>query len=204
MQITKLSHQANNQNRVNIFVDGNYLLSLTLDQILEQKIKVGSELGQADIDKLNQLSTEGKIKARALEWLLSRPRSRQEFKDYLYKKKLDKDKIVQFCDFFENKGYQSDEQFAKWWVDQRVRKNKSNLSIKTELKQKGISEDVIANVLQLQVSSRDRLKELIVSKKLINKYPDKPKLIRYLASKGFEYSDIVDALGELNDGTFSL
>lgn len=204
MQITKLSKQVNNPNRVNVFIDGNYSLSLTLDQLLEQKIKVGTELDQTDIDKLNKLSTEGKVKARTLEWLLSRPRSHKELKEYLYKKGLEKEQIASYCDFFSTKGYQDDRQFAKWWVDQRVRKNKSDLSIKTELKQKGITDDVIANTLQLQVGVKHRLNELIINKKLVSKYPDKSKLIRYLASKGFEYSVIVEVLDELNDGSPNL
>lgn len=204
MQITKLTKQINSPDRVNIFIDGAYEFSLTLDEVLEHKIKVGKELDAQDLKILKKVSDDGKLKARTLEWLLARPRAYKELKDYLHKKKLDKEQIIKFCEYFTERGYQNDEQFAKWWVDQRVRKNKSDLSIIAELKQKGISEDVIANVLQLQVSNSDRLKDLIVSKKLINKYPDKPKLIRYLASKGFTYSDIVDVLDELSEGTFNL
>jgi regulatory protein len=203
LKITKISAQQKNHDRVNVFIDGKYELSLTLNEIIDHKVKVGLELDKASLKALHKISTDGKLKARTLEWLLSRPRSRLELQTYLFKKGLDKDQITAFCDYFAAKNYQNDETFAKWWVGQRIAKNKSDLSIKTELKQKGINSELIANSLQLEQNNKQRLKNLIISKKLTTKYPDKQKLIQYLAGKGFGYSDIVDVLADLNEGAES-
>ena len=201
MKITKISAQQKNAERVNIFVDGKYELSLSLGELLEQKIKVGTELDEAELKAIHKISADGKLKLRTLEWLMSRPRSRKELREYLYKKKLDKEQIKALCEYFTGNGYQNDDTFARWWVDQRVRKNKSDLSIKTELQQKGISPELIAKNLQLESDNKQRLESLIISKNLHNKYPEKQKLIQYLRSKGFVYSDIVDVLAGLNTET---
>lgn len=203
MKITKLTAQQKNQDRVNVFIDGKYELSLTLDELLDHKVKVGTELDEAGLKNLKKVSEDGKLKARTLEWLLSRPRSKKELKDYLYKKGLDKDQIEHFTDYFAAKGYQNDDQFAKWWVSQRQAKNKSSLSIKTELRQKGIAPEIIVNNLQQDFDDQNQLKNLIINKKLMQKYPDRQKLMAYLAGKGFGYSDIVDVLDGLNDGAES-
>lgn len=200
MKISKISAQQKNPDRVNIFIDGKYQLSLMLSQVLELKVRVGKEIDELDLKLLQKASDEGKLKARTLEWLLSRPRSSKELRDYLYKKGLDKEQIEHTCKYFADKNYQNDEAFAKWWIEQRVAKNKSDLSIKTELKQKGIAEEIIVNNLQLNLDNKKRLKKLIESKNLINKYPDRQKLIQYLAGKGFYYSDIVEVLADLNTG----
>lgn len=200
MIITKLSAQVKNTDRANVFVDGKYELSLTIDQILEQKLKNGVELDEVRLKKLHKLSEDGKIQARALEWCLSRPRSAKELKDYLYKKGASTELSDSICKKFAIKNYQNDEYFTKWWIENRVRKNKSNLSITSELRQKGVNQELIAKNLQLQSDPKERLNQLIITKKLQNKYPDENKLKQYLAGKGFIYSDIVEVLADLNEG----
>jgi regulatory protein len=200
MKVTNITAQQKNPDRVNIFIDGEYKLSLTLSQILEYQVKQGKEIDDSNLKLLQKASDEGKLKARTLEWLLSRPRSSKELRDYLYKKGLDKEQIDSICKYFADKNYQNDEVFAKWWIDQRLAKNKSDLSIKSELKQKGIDEEIIVNNLQHVLDNKQRLKNLIDSKNLLNKYQDRQKLMQYLASKGFSYSDIVEVLADLNTG----
>ncbi|MDQ5958652.1 MAG: regulatory protein, partial [Patescibacteria group bacterium] len=93
MKITKLSVQVKNTDRVNVFIDNKYTLSLTLNQILEQKLKVGLELDQSDVNILQKLSQDGKVRARALEWVLLRPHSQKELKQYLQKKQIDRKSV---------------------------------------------------------------------------------------------------------------
>lgn len=200
MKVTKLTAQKKNPDRINIFVDGKYTLSLTTNQLLDQEIKIGKELDESDVKVLTKLSEDGKMRSRALEWVLSRPHSSRELSDYLFKKKADSHLSVQIQQEFIDKNYQNDEQFAKWWIDNRVRKNKSDLSIKTELRQKGVAQELIDEYLKQETSAKERLKQLIIKKRLKVKYPEEIKLKQYLAGKGFIYFDIAEVLAELNDG----
>ncbi|MCA9324234.1 hypothetical protein KC992_04000, partial [Candidatus Saccharibacteria bacterium] len=93
MKITQIKQQVKNPERVSVFVDGKYSFSLTLDQLLSEKLKKDIELETERVKQLVKLSDEGKIRARALEWLLTRPHSTREFRDYLYRKKAEKDLI---------------------------------------------------------------------------------------------------------------
>ncbi|MEZ6331302.1 MAG: RecX family transcriptional regulator [Candidatus Saccharimonadales bacterium] len=200
MVITKITLQQKDTQRANIFIDGTYELSLTIDQVLEQKLKVGVNVDELALKRLRKLSEDGKVQARALEWCLSRPRSSKELRDYLYKKGASQELSDSICHTFALKKYQDDDYFTKWWIENRVRKNKSNLSIKTELKQKGINDELITKNLQVEITPKIRLKNLIVLKRLQTKYPDENKLKQYLAGKGFYYSDIVEVLAELKEG----
>ncbi|MBP9820566.1 RecX family transcriptional regulator [Candidatus Saccharibacteria bacterium] len=198
MKITKLSVQVKNTDRVNVFIDNKYTLSLTLNQILEQKLKVGLELDQSDVNILQKLSQDGKVRARALEWVLLRPHSQKELKQYLQKKQIQPELIDSICNEFVSKKYINDKAFAYWWADNRSRKLKSDRFIKLELIQKGVDTQIVSQVIDDDNSQNSRLKELIKQKKRQTRYQDLLKLKQYLLGKGYSYSDIADALAEDN------
>ena len=206
MIVTKITAQQRDTNRVNIFVDNSYALSLTLDQLLSEKLKIGSVLDDADIKRLEKLSQDGKLRAKALEWVLLRPRSAKELKTYLIKKQADKSLQQSVIVEFTHKAYQDDTVFARWWIENRVRKNKSNIAIRSELMQKGISRSIIDSVMPRPDSQKDRLRALVAQKRTMPKYQaDSTKFKKYLLGKGFSYSDIDEVLGEAIeavDGSF--
>jgi len=200
MVVTKITAQQRNQNRVNVFIDTHYALSLTLDQLLAEKLKIGTVLSDADVKKLLKLSEDGKLRARALEWVLLRPRSAKELKTYLMKKQADASLMQSIMDEFARKRYQDDESFARWWVDNRVRKNKSNIAIQSELTQKGIARSIADAALSQSGTQKERLRALVIQKKRVAKYKSDPtKFKRFLLGKGFRYSDIDEVLGDAID-----
>lgn len=197
MKITAIKQQVKQSGRVSIFVDGQYSFSLNYDQLLDTKLKKNDELDEADIKRLKKLSDEGKLKQRALEWLLTRPHSTRELRDYLYKKKAEKVQIEAWIEEFTEKKYLSDESFAIWFAEQRSRKNKSKRSISAELRGKGINQEYIDNVLQENVANDiDAINKLIEKVGNRPRYKDKQKLTAYLTGKGFNYSDIKSAMRE--------
>ena len=206
MIITKITAQQRDPNRANIFIDSQYALSLSLDQLLAEKLKVGTEISSADLKRLIKLSEDGKLRAKALEWVLLRPRSSKELNTYLIKKQADESLRQAIITEFMAKGYQDDAIFARWWIENRVRKNKSNIAISSELMQKGISQSVINDLLVQTSSQKERLLALIMQKRNVPKYKSNPiKFKKFLASKGFGYSDIDEALGDVidaDDGSF--
>jgi regulatory protein len=202
VKITAIKAQVKNENRVSVFVDNKYSFSLNLDQLLEQKIKKGDEIDEQQTKNLKKLSEDGKIKQRALEWLLSRPHSTKELRDYLYKKKTDKELIEEIVNDFIEKRYLNDENFSRWFAENRRRKNKSNRAISSELYAKGISAVTIQSTLSdlNETDSDSSSTEKEALNNLVNKLSDRPrykdpqKLTSYLISKGFSYSDIKDVI----------
>lgn len=84
--VTDIKQAAKNDNRVNIFIDNEYSFSLDIAQIVDFKLKIGTELTEEDIAKYQRASSYGKVYQRTLEWVLSRPHSIRETYDYLNKK----------------------------------------------------------------------------------------------------------------------
>lgn len=207
MQITQITPQTNDKNRVNIYVDGKYRLSLDVFQIVDLGIKINNQYDLSQIEYFMQESQFGKIYTRALEYCLSRPRSSKEVKTYLYKKTIHKiDKKGQkipgvskyiterVYDRLLEKKYIDDEKFAQFWIENRfVKKGISSLRLKNELLTKGVSNDIIDNLIV--ESDRNDINEI---KKIINKkrahYDDDKKLINYLMRLGFRYDDIKESI----------
>lgn len=197
MKITKITEQSISKDRVSIYIDGSYAVSLTLDQLLEEKLKIGDELDDQGLKRLRKLSEDGKLKIRAMEWLILRPRSARELTDYLRRKNVGPDQINQWVASFQKTGLQNDTNFARWWVEQRRNKQRSASYIRQELRSKSIDQDIINEVLTYNDTNDESvLKQLIEKKRRITRYQDNKKLTEYLLRQGYRYSDIVEALAE--------
>lgn len=205
MKITSLKAQSRVDNRVNIYIDGKYSFSLTDYQVVELGLKVGQDYNEADIVKFKQESLLGKVYGKALNYCLIRPRSQKELADYLtrrsYKyKTVETDKLInkKTIEKLISKGYLDDEKFASWWVANRcLKKGISRRKLNLELKQKGLSSDIINQALQDSQRRDDEELQKIIEK-VKKRYQDQAKLILYLQRQGFCYDDIVSALKGTN------
>jgi regulatory protein len=196
MIISSLKKQVKNPQRVSVFVDGNYSFSLSLDEIVNQKIKKDLELDAAAIKRLKKISADDKMRERALSWLLNRPHSKREFADYLRRKKSEPALSEQLEKQFTQKGYLDDSNYARWLVDIRQRAGKSNRAIRAELYKKGVGRDIIETVLDSQpADEEERLRSLIAKKAKLPRYQKEPqKLAQYLVRQGFDYQSVKQSL----------
>jgi regulatory protein len=196
MKITAIKQQVKNLERVSIFVDGKYSFSLSLDELVVHKIKNNDELSEADVKRLKKISTDGKLKARALEWVLNRPHSVREFNDYLSRKKAEPDLIEKWAEEFTSKKYLNDYTYAQWLYELRARAGKSNRAVRAELFKKGIARDISDIVFEENVDDEaDRVKMLIAKKCKLSRYKNNPqKLGQYLTSQGFSYGLVKESL----------
>lgn len=197
MKITSIRQQAKNPERVSLFVDGKYSFSLSLDELLKYKLKNNDELNAGDVKKFKKLSADGKLRIRALEWLLNRPHSEREFRDYLYRKKVEKEQIDNLVREFAGKGYLDNAKFAVWFAELQARRGKSDKAIRTQLFKKGIARETVDEVLsQGELSEDERLKTMIAKKSKLARYQNDPaKLARYLVSQGFSWGSVKEKLG---------
>lgn len=147
---------------------------------------------------------------KALRFLSYRPRSEKEVRDRLKLKvkssklKVEEDIIDKVIEKLKEQKFINDEEFAKWFVESRLRfKPRSLRLIKTELKQKGIVDEIINN-LQLTINDLEQAKKL--AEKRIARFRNKfgmtreeiyQKLGRFLASKGFDWDTIKKSIDEV-------
>ncbi len=200
-RITGLKQGVKNPNRVNVFVNSVYSFSLDVSQVVDFKLKVGMEITGKQLEEFKKASEFGKFYQRALEWVLVRPRSEKETRDYLskkiFEKKLDKNYIATTVERLKEKGYLDDFGFAKWYVENRfVKKGVSSKRLKMELMKKGISLENISEVLDnSERNDEEEILKIIAKKRA--KYDDE-KLIAYLCRQGFSYQlaqDLVQSYG---------
>jgi regulatory protein len=190
MKITAIKQQVKKPERVSIFVDGNYEFSLSLDELVRHKLKNGSELDKTDVKKFKKISADGKLRARSLEWLLNRPHSEREFRDYLYKKKVEPEQIDSLVSEMTDKGYLDNTKFAAWFTELLARRVKSDRAIRAELFKKGIGREQADEAVETNTGDElARLKAMIEKKRKLSRYKNDPqKLAKYLTSQGFGWS----------------
>lgn len=208
MKITNITLQAKNQDRVNVSVDGTYRFSLEVYQVTEFGIKIGNEYSEEEISLFEQESIFGKLYARSLEYVMMRPRSAKEVKDYLWRKTratryksrsgeikeragVSQQLADRVFDRLVEKNYIDDERFARFWVENRnMRKGASKRRLQNELRAKSVDQTIIDQVVSTSSRTDDDEIDKVIAKKG-HRY-DELKLVQYLVRQGYDY-DLVRA-----------
>ena len=156
---------------------------------------------------------------KALNFLSFRPRSEKEIRDYLSGKLRPRSirKIIPSEETIEKiisklKDYKfiNDEEFAKWWIEQRTLiKPKAGRIIKMELKQKGIDKELIDELLKNEKESDFEKAKKLAEKRIprYSKIKEKRKIFeklgRFLVSKGFDYDIIKKVVDQVFDKEYN-
>lgn len=210
-RITDIKQAVRSENRVNVYVNGEYSFSLDIAQVVELGVKVGKSITEAELAEFKKASEFGKVYQRALEWALMRPRSVRELRYYLKRRALTsaaKERKYEWeaekegkkvctakarynfddliVERLTKRGYVDDVKFAKYFVENRfVKKGVSGKRLSQELMKKGISKDIIEDVLgDSERNDEEEILKIIAKKRA--KYDD-AKLIQYLCRQGFSY-----------------
>ena len=198
MKITDIDVQKKNKNRVSVFVDGEYSFSLEQIDALRLSLKIGMEITGEDVRKYNIESNLGKARAKAGDMLSRRPYSMHEFKAKLSDKGFDDVIVDAIADEFLELGYLDDLEYAKMYVEDARMKMKGDKKIAYELSLKGVSERITREALDTcEEVPLDEIANIINTKYAlmnITDYKIKQKITAYLASRGFSFSTINDAI----------
>ena len=143
----------------------------------------------------------GKYYNLTLRYLSFRQRSEKEVFDYLRKKQVQEPLVEIIINKLKEQKFINDEEFARMRIENRMRfKPRAGRFIKMELKQKGITEEIINK--QLAINKDGEMAKILINKK-IKKYKDLPrqeiyqKLGRVLAQKGFDWETIKKNIDEV-------
>lgn len=188
-------------NRYSIFVDSAYAFSVSEGGLLELGIVPGQEIDAKKLSELKKASGADKAYGNALRYVAMRPRSMWELRTYLRRKEIDEPVAEQITDRLQRNGLIDDVAFARSWVQsRRLLRHTSKRRIQMELQQKQVPEHIISQVLgEDETDERDSLRRLIAKKQA--RYPDRTKLLQYLARQGFRYDDITVALDDIAQET---
>ena len=190
--ISSLQQQKNNSERVSVFIDGEFAFGVSLDTAV--RLAKGQFLSDADIAALQTDDEHDRAYQSALHYLGSRPRSTVEVQRNLHEKGFGDEAIVAAIARLVEHHYLDDEEFARYWLDNRSRfRPRSAKAIRYELRQKGVHGDAIDAALE-NMDEDDAAWDAAASK--LDRWRNLPedefahKLSGFLARRGFGYDTI--------------
>jgi regulatory protein len=198
-KITAIAPQQQNRNRVNVYVDDVFACGLALETAA--RLSVGQMITAAGLEELQAADSIVQARQKAYRFLSYRPRSVAEMRQYLLAKGLAEPAIIQMIDYFIEQQLLDDHAFARYWVEQRETfKPRSSFALRQELRQKGISSQVIdetvAGLDEHQAARKAALKKV----RLWTGLPEaqfRQKMGGFLQRRGFSYQVIEPILSEL-------
>jgi len=192
-RITGLQVQKRNNQRLNIYLDGEYAFGLS--RYVAAWLQVGQELTE---EKISALLVDDAVESayqKSTKFIGYRMRTTSEVDKHLTKKGIEPQVIGQVIERLNENGLLNDEGFAKMWIENRSEfRPRSQRLLALELRRKGINSETIQNVIE-RTPPEDELAYL-AAKKRIRRYENlewqdfQRKLGSHLARRGFSYSTI--------------
>ncbi|MFZ7944741.1 recombination regulator RecX [Neobacillus sp. 19] len=205
--ITKITTQQKNQDRFNVFMDygkgEEYAFSIDSDVLIKYQLKKGMELDDFSFLEIQYQDDIRKAYNLAVNYLARRMRSEKEINDYLLKKEMDEPIIKEVIHKLTAQKYINDEEFAVAYV--RTQANTTDKGpgvIKMELKEKGIKESTLLQVLEEFPLNQQIEKATKIAEKFFQKNTkesskiQKQKLENVLMRKGYSFEVIAIAVNE--------
>ena len=199
--ITKIKSQKNKK-RVNIYLDNKFAFGLDLGNFMKLGLKVEQELSEKKVSEILKKAEFQKTLDKLLRFATLRPRSEKEINIWLRKYKVHQSIIPDLFNKLKRLKLLDDKKFAKWWVEQRMNfRPKSKRIINYELRSKGISKNIIEDVLsEVKIDEGKIAKEMLTKKiykwEKLPKFEARKKMREFLARKGFGWSVIKDTIDD--------
>lgn len=204
--ITSLAIQAGDNERINVFVDGEFAIGISVYVLQDERLHKGQVLTQADWDRLEAAERGSRAWNAALRLLEVRPRTEREIRDRLRRKEFIPEQIDKVIARLHDLELLNDAQFARLWVANRQNLNPRGAhALRQELRAKGVDRQVADEVIA-DATNRDSEREACteVARKALHKYanaPDRATFQRrfggFLQRRGFTFDTIKPILDEL-------
>jgi regulatory protein len=198
--VTAIEAQKKNPQRVSIYLDDQFAFGLA--RITAAWLKVGQALSEEKIASLQAEDAREAAVQQALRFLSYRPRSVDEVRRNLAKHDFTEDVIEDTLSRLARAGLVGDDQFARAWVENRnTFRPRGKRALTMELRQKGISEDVIRATLAQ--SADEETLALEAGRKYARRlsgleWPEfRAKLGGHLGRRGFSYEVVASATKKL-------
>lgn len=202
--ITDISPQKK-KGRVNLFIDGEFFCGLFEEVIARNNLKVGQKISQKELLKILEEDQLLKAKEIAQRFLSFRPRTEKEVETKLKEKEFHPHIIQKTIQYLKQIGLLDDKKFAELWLADRASLKPSGVyKLQRELKEKGVPEKIIKEVLsKFENSEQEEKLALKALEKKIALYQNLPllqkkkKIYDFLVRRGFSFKTIKKVLKRL-------
>lgn len=188
-----------------IYINDEYVFSLSEDIFFSNPLQVGDILTDGEIEHYQKLDKIYRIKEAAFQLLDYRQRSQREMMIRLRKKGWAQEEITPVIEELIELGYLNDLEFARAFSHDKVKLRKIGpIALRYELYKTGVDKEIIDNVVDeiYEQFPVDSLVQSILKKKGINSgkqldKKEKKKLVDLLRRKGFNWADIEPFISQL-------
>ena len=195
--ISALEPQKRHKDRLNVFVDGQFIIGVGETVAADLGLRVGREMTPEKLREVAGAEEVHKATEAALRLLEVRARARREIETRLKQKGYEEGVIAQVTEKLIRLALLDDAQFAAQWVEAKTRPTGSRpvgkRRITQELFQKGVSKEEIAEAVE-QVTDADELAlAQAAARKKVRQVPtdretlqaERQKLMGFLQRRGF-------------------
>ena len=205
MKITKIIKK--DSRNVSIHLDNDDVFFINYEIFIKSGLRKNDDISVNQIDTLIKENQRFAVKQRAFRYLGRRLLSEKELRIKLKQKKYDENIIDEIIKYLKGKNYLNDMEFANLFSNENIQnkfwgKNK----IKAELMKRGVSSEIISQVLAEKFSEENDLQNAVrlaeKKYKLLNQRNPvqkkiKEKLFSFLFSKGYDYEVAKEAVDKL-------
>src|SRR5215213_1599361 len=204
-KITALRAQAKDPQRVNVFVNGEFALGVSLTTITKTGLHVGKQLSAEEFAKLEQIESGDKAYLAALRFLEARPRSIAEVRVRLGRKDFAPEAIDSAIARLAELELLDDAAFARYWVENRqAYRPRGAGALRDELRRKGIDADVTAEVLDNAQTGNEAADAWGLARGVLRKYAESRdrnaftrRMGSYLQRRGYTFEVIRPIVDQL-------
>ena len=192
-KVTAIRIGKGRKKRVKVSLDDRTAFSLEAEVVIEEGLRVGRELSAGRIEALARSDHFHRCLNAATHYLSYRPRSEFEVRERLQRRGFD-DSIELVIARLKERGLVNDMDFARFWKENRDSFSpRSQWLTKLELRQKGIADDIINQVVDT-INDDDSAYRAAISKARSLSRSDyqsfRRRLGEYLKRRGFGYGVI--------------
>ena len=197
-----ITHTKGRGSKIHLHLDGEYQITTDIDFWAENFIKDGTDIDDDEWQELVVKINYKKAVNKCYDLLSRRDHSVKELRDKL-KRTVDEVSSDKAIERMLELGYLDDEHYADvLFRHLRDDKKMSKNFIKQEMYKRGLSSEIISNVIDNEeIDNASTVYDLILTKysRKLNQEGGKDKVIAALMRKGFSYSDVKSAFNMIEN-----
>lgn len=204
MKITKIEKQKKNLKRYSVFIDDEFAFGIDEVDLLYYKLSENTQIDETKYNFILENVIYNKAKNKAVKYISYQPRTEKEVTEKLKECEYSDDIIFRVIETMKKYNYINDKEYAKNFLTSKLNlKGYGIFKISFDLKQKGISDDIINDIIEnTELNENKRALEVLEKKlrgKKISDYKEKQKLYNFLLRRGFSYDVIKEAVNNFQE-----
>ena len=198
MEITKI--QALTKQKYRIFLDGESAFAVYKGELSRYHLEEGAVLPPEVYEELVNRVLKKRATLRAMHILERTDKTEAQLRRKLEESEYPKEAVESAIAYVTSYGYLDDRRYAEHYIEWK-KQGKGKARLKMELVQKGISREIIEEVLESTDfgETREMIHQIILKKRKTDipmNEKEKQRLYGFLMRKGFSSSDILAVMRE--------